>query len=1122
MLSLLAPAPASAAERPEGCVQVARIVSVQGSLQILRRGQIVWSVVRKLDTALCQGDLLHAGPGSRAALLITPETLVRLDQSSTLSVRQTQDETVVEFAKDPGLFQPVGTAPNPCGAGYFITRFPRKFRVIAPFIDATVEGTEFLVALRCESTQVAVFEGRVLAQQVQTASSRAFSLIEGESLEAGGPQPAGIKLLVKPVDAVQWALYYPPITDAAGDVAADQKCDLDDSAARSVCILQRAEQRLRSGRVEEAEGDIQTLLRLGLGDGDAYALLSIISVVKNDKAKALELASRATQQSPNSPRAWLALSYAQQAAFQLDPALASSRKAAQLPPQSATAQARVAELLMTQGRSREAVATAQAAVAADPQNSRAHTVLGFATLAQANTSGARAEFLTAIEHDSTDPLPRLGLGLAIIREGDLKAGREQIEIAVALDPSNSLIRSYVGKAYYEENMPERDTLAATQFGIAKELDPKDPTPWLYDAILKQTQNHSVLALEDAQKSIELNDYRAINRSRTLLDQDLAVRGTEVARIFTDLGFGELAQLEGARALANDPTSPSAHRFLADSYLGAPRHEVGRLSELLQSQLWQPLNLQPIRPELEVSDLYIPRSATLASSLLEGPSPLFIRNGASVVADFALGSNDTVATDIAVAALKGPLSLGLGGFYYNTTGFRENADQTQTLANVFLQYSWTPQTSLQAEVRQRHEDQGDLALRFDANKFSPNLRYTRDISTYRLGFRQDFSPQSKLILSALYQRTEESQSDAFTVPPLPFPGTASLTADFRQSAYLTEGQYVLQLDRTQIIAGLGYYAAEDDTDGSLLTTLSVPFPPFSLSLPPVPIVREERLQHFNGYVYTRHLWRDRLGLVLGLSVDDVDSKTIQSTQWNPKVGLNWLIGAGWTARAAAFRTTTRDLVNNQTIEPTQIVGFNQFFDDPVGTESWNYGVGIDKAFTPRLYAGGYLARRDLTVPFIVAPSNVLEEAQVDETLGRAYLYWAPDSRLAVRVQYQYDERERDANLALRGYDYTKLRTQQTLFGLTWLMSSQWSAYLTTTWTAQDGTFQDTLSAQTSQGSDHFWLADVELRWRIPQRHGFVSVGVRNLFDTEFQFHEPDAGTPLVYPERFAYVRVNLSF
>src|SRR4029079_10532717 len=93
-------------------------------------------------------------------------------------------------------------------------------------------------------------------------------------------------------------------------------------------------------------------------------------------------------------------------------------------------------------------------------------------LAQIDTKKAREDFNAAIERDSSDPLPRLGLGLAIIRKGKLKEGREELEIAVALDPTNSLIRSYVGKAYYEENTKERDTLAGDAIWVGEAVGPK--------------------------------------------------------------------------------------------------------------------------------------------------------------------------------------------------------------------------------------------------------------------------------------------------------------------------------------------------------------------------------------------------------------------------------------------------------------------------------------------------------------------------------------------------------------------------------------------------------------------------------------------------------------------------
>jgi hypothetical protein len=51
-------------------------------------------------------------------------------------------------------------------------------------------------------------------------------------------------------------------------------------------------------------------------------------------------------------------------------------------------------------------------------------------------------------------------------------------------------------------------------------------------------------------------------------------------------------VEGWKSVEVDPASDSAHRLLADSYAALPRHEVARVSELLQAQLLQPLNITP--------------------------------------------------------------------------------------------------------------------------------------------------------------------------------------------------------------------------------------------------------------------------------------------------------------------------------------------------------------------------------------------------------------------------------------------------------------------------------------------------------------------------------------------------
>jgi tetratricopeptide (TPR) repeat protein len=1108
--------PALAADVSAACSSsVARVVSIQGSIEVLRARQNDWSKITRLDTPLCEGDRLRTGALSRAALFIQLETLVRVDQNTSISISQTAEETLVEFTQAEVL--PAAARAYSCGAGYFITRFPRKFKVNTPHLNAAVEGTEFLVAMRCESTELSVFEGKVLAAGAGANVFPAQSISSGQSLTIGGTEPPAIKLLVKPTDAVQWVLYYPPLTPAGIVPVADCRVVAQDD--RISCFVARAEQLLRAGRVEEAQAHIGDALAIASYSSDAKALSSIISLVRNDKAEALRLAREAVESSANSAPAWLALSYAQQANFKLEAALTSAQRASELTPSSALAFARVAELQLSLGWTREAEKSAKQAVASNSSESRAHMILGFVHLAQINVKEAREDFGRAIESDSSDPLSRLGLGLAIIRNGKLVEGREQIEIAVALDPTNSLIRSYVGKAYYEENTKERAQLAAIQFVLARSYDRLDPTAWLYEAISKQSQNRSVEALDNMESSIELNNYRAIYRSRLLLDQDLADRGATLARVFADLGFGQLAQVEGSQALGNDPASASAHRFVADSYLGAPHHEVARLSELLQSQLWQPLNLQPIQPQLEETNLFIPRGVAASASSLAEFNPLFVHDGIWAQTDLAAGSNNTLGGDVVVAALKGPVSLSASAFHFETDGFRPNNDNTQDLANGFIQIAAGPETMLQVEARSRRDDRGDLPLRFDPTQFSSDFRLHTDQDTYRLGLRHDLSERSSIIVSLLHQRTESSQHDFRNIPPSPFPGDLTIDTQFVQDADLAEMQNVFRFGPAWFVSGLGYFHSHDQSNGQAVSQIFIPFPPFVIP-GTTPLTLDQDVEHSNGYVYSQTRVSDRGAAVFGLSVDKINAPQADITQFNPKLGLAWNVGYGLTLRAAAFRGLSRDLVNNQTIEPTQVAGFNQFFDDPIGTDVTSYGIGIDEAFSHRLFAGAQVVKRDLTIPYFLGSTSNRAFADAMERLGRAYLYWAPLDRLAIRTEYYYDRRERSENIVPSGYDYVHLTTQWGLAGMTWLVSDSWSLFANVTFTDQRGTFLNTLTATTTQGSDRFWMADAEARWRIPLRHGFVGVGVRNLFDQSFQFHDPDPGNPTFYPERFFYVRLNV--
>ena len=514
---------------------VTRVVSIEGTIEVKRLKQGGWSRIQ-LNEQFCAGDSIRAAIHSRAGLLLRNETLLRLDQGTTLVLPQLHEEESawLELVR---------------GAVHFISNVPYRLKIKTPFVNAAIEGTEFAVRVSEADTKVWVLEGKVRVDNSQGS----ISLGPGDAAVAEAGKPPVAYLKIKPRDAVQWALHYPPIIDYRSSTVVDPQRQravtlyrtgqipaaiealnsVPETARDSSFFTQRAALLLTVGQVQSAQKDIDKALALSPNSGAPRALQSIIALTQNDKAKALSLAQEAVKLEPKSPTPQVALSYAQQAAFDIEGARESIKKALELAPDDPLAWARLSELELSSGELDDALDAAKKAEALDPELSRTQMVLGFARLMEIDIDEAKESFTKAIALDPSAPLPRLGMGLAKIRQGDVEEGRRDIEVAAVLDPENSLIRSYLGKAYYEE---KRGNVASREFAMAKQLDPKDPTPWFYDAIYKQTINRPVEALHDMQKAIELNNNRAVYRSSLLLDDDLAARSASLGGYTTTWGF----------------------------------------------------------------------------------------------------------------------------------------------------------------------------------------------------------------------------------------------------------------------------------------------------------------------------------------------------------------------------------------------------------------------------------------------------------------------------------------------------------------------------------------------------------------------------------------------------------
>ncbi len=950
-------------------------------------------------------------------------------------------------------------------------------------------------------------------------------------------------IVLRPRDSVQWAIYAPAVIDyrledfdamvpwqakVRRSLAAYLENDLTGAftalegetgdVSDSRFFTYRAGLYLTVGRMAEAERDIERALALEPMDSRALALLSIVELVKNDKEKALQLAKQSVALDPGSSSGRIALSYARQAHFDLKGALESAKKGASLSPESALVRARLAEMLLSLGYLDQALREAGRAVKLNPNLSRTQTVLGFAFLTQIKTRQARKAFEKAVQLDQADPLPRLGLGLAKIREGKLEEGRREIEIAVVLDPNNSLVRSYLGKAYFEEKRGKR---AGEQFGFAKDLDPLDPTPFFYDAVLKQTENRPVEALNDLQKSIELNDNRAVFRSRLQLDQDLAARSVGLSGIYSDLGFRQLALVEGYKSLNTDPGNYSAHRLLAETYANLPRHEVARVSEVLQSQLLQPLNSNPVPPRLAESRLFAPAEIAFGDPTFYELNSLFTRNRFRLLAGGVAGEKDTYGNEVVQSGLWENFSYSLGQYFFKSDGFRENNELERELYNVFAQVDVSPKTSLQMELRARELENGDLPLRFYPDFFLPTKEEREQTQTARLGLRHSFTPQSTLLTSFIYETTDfDSRFGSRDFPPDAFIRRVSVAED--DASYIGEMQHLYRSERFSLITGAGHFRGDVDDETNFGFFPPLDFLSFGLK-------EQSHLRHENLYMYSLINCPRNVTWIIGGSGDFVKGGPLKldEEEFSPKLGVIWNPFPGTTLRAAGFKNLRRSLVGNQTLEPTQIGGFNQQFDDPPGTSTWRYGVGLDQKMTPCLFAGVELSRRELDVPFVETSGEDSSVSRVDweERLARVYLNWVLHKWLTATAEYQYERLERD-DRAVGIESLTKTTTHRVPLSLNFFHPIGIMARLKATYVHQEGDFVNPFGlgpvAIGVPGRDNFWVLDAAIGYRLPKRWGIITVEARNLLDAGFHFQDTDPSNPSIFPERVVLTRITVAF
>lgn len=1102
---------ASEIEPLSQCAKTAgSLVSVEGRVERKGADTAGWEPV-DVNTIYCQGDSLRVLRNSRAALLLENDTVLRLDQNTTITLPVPKDEK-------PFLIRILQ------GVLYYFSIKPQSLELETPFVNGAVEGTEFIASVSGDTCQLSVFEGRVLL----TNSAGTALINSGETTVAGKNQLPRATPIVGGVNYLQWALYYPPLIDLHQYLLSNQQLDeiektigkavryfFNNDLPAGLRLLEvkssvknidfykvRASLYLTVGRVAEAERDIATLGTLLPNDSAASAFQAIIALSKGDIEQCGVQAQKALSLDPTSSAGLVAMSYFQQASFGLEDAKKSIESALKHNPDNGLLLARYADLIQSiDYTSGSAVEAAERASKKAPYLSHPHTILGFAFLNQLEIKRAAQSFTTAILLDQAAPLPRLGLGLVEIYRGNMASGRDLLSIAAVLDPGNSLVRSYLGKAYYEEKDYVR---AERQFQFAKDLDPRDPTPFFYSAILKNKENQPGTALLELKKSMELNDNRAIFRSRLMLDRDLAARSTDTGRVFSQLGFDQLALNYGRKTLETAPADYSSHRLLADSYASMPRHEIARVSELLQAQLLQPENIGPIQPQLAEAKLQILDGSGPADPSFDEYNTLFNRNRIGLLANGVAGGSDTLGNDLVASGNYDKFSFSLGQFYYSTDGYRENNDQEHQLYNGYMQYRLTPSTHIMAELRSSNKEYGDLSMLFDPTLYTTEQRQETDMQSWRIGGRHAFSTKSEIIATFVAQQADDNIDVNYTF------GTLSI--DEQIDSVNGEIQHLYSGNIFRSIIGGSYYSGD--------WFQSIQFNGIPLADP-----AEADIDHTTLYGYGYIPLSPTATLTAGLNYTQVDDgrNRKQNSKTSPKIGLLWQPLPTTSFRMAWTQGYMRSLRAEQTIEPTQVAGFNQFYEDALGSESEIYGLGIDHEFSHSLYAGvSYMHRNLEEVPYLDPISSLIKFDNWQERIANAYLYWLPRKSLSLAMEYLYEKFNHN-DWQGPGF-FKELTTHRGKIKLTWFHTSGLRAEISPTYVVQNGIFVDgSLPAlPTYEDNDSFWTTDASIGYLLPKGYGLISLQVNNLFDTTFQFQDTDPANPTISPGQLILLRFSCNF
>ncbi len=1108
-----------------------KIIKTEGGVDVLPSGQGKW--VKAFSRMMLRpGDIIKTRESGWAALMMADESIIQINRNSYFQLKKVTPRA--NWLKIDN--QPFGLE-KPAGSDYFLKKGHiwlrnknknQHIEIKTPYVSMSIKGTELDIRTKPrDRTTVRVLEGRVNAMGPEGS----LFINELEQAVAGPGIPLGKQLITNPKNAVQWTISLQPMIQ----MAFNQKLFKDNPE------LVSGWRHLESGRYVEAI-DLFDKKRLsgplaGLGMGIGYALQrdygaskSIINRLKrtrpdygpihvldallslvagHDAQAAFQSIEKAIELLPRESYPVMVKSLVHQSVFDLDLAMSAIREALVLDKENHDTLLNLAKLKFAKGYPDHSLDIVQKVLKAKPDHSQALNLKGFLLLAMLDTNRAKEAFESAINANPYLGESYLGLALAHMRYGDQKQAFKQITTAVLMEPQRSVFLSYWAKMLYEVR---RFDQALDMLALAQRLDPNDPTPYYYQALIYKDLNRHHEAIFTLQKAVALNDNMAVYRSRFLLDKDLAVKNIKLAQLYRDLGVTDWGTVKAITSMKLDNNSFAAHNFVADRY----DHLHGETSIAARSSRLKAFLLAPANVN------------TLSNS--DDYTLFFEQPDISGTVSSSVGSQGfwEISAETNAAVPSANIAFQVDAKKYQKDGFKDYDWEDYEEIDAAVKWDISYKDTLSIKTCFSHETTGDLSAQRTYSSFPDPVNRTRARLGYLSGgYVHHFSPDATLMVyvkredpSKRYAATHDMGSGTALMTPYAF----DYLYDYTLKEWLVDPYIAIQASQFykikdhQFNVGMLFYESDrnyrnmETTDTSYYWTGTDILASEENSSTAVVSSKARRQQFY----YIQDIWNpfNSLTLEAALYLDRLDNVnswenlTWTNTSFNPRFGLiyrltkNDTFHLSWAKYREPFDRVER-------IDAIEVAGhvFANFYEGTIYEDiimsyehEWSTGMFLTR-----------IAKREPTFDYLTYENDVAVQKRWDnqymlvETSFNQLLF----SDMGLSAGHVFFDVRRD-----KVTPHYESHNHWIWARLTKVHESGLSASVSASYFDVD---YDTAGRK----DNGFWTASSFVEYEFPKKRGKIRFEINNIFEEHFD-SSPLAELTIALPYRTYGVRVEFNF